>query len=358
MKIICCHLLNDYSGSPKVLMQLVKGWVKSGKTVSMLTCGNREGFLSHIQGVTYSFFWYKWSANNFVRLINYFLSQVELFFKVLFMVNKNDIVYVNTVLPFGAALAGKVKGCIVIYHVHEITVNPKILKWFLFTMVKHAATEIIYVSEYLSKQHKKSNKKTWILHNAIDDVFLHRAKQFKKIVNSYQCVLMVSSLKIYKGVFEFVALAEKNSSYEFKLVLNATPQEIDTFFKNTSFPKNLIVYPSQTNTHPFYEWADVLVNLSRPDGWIETFGLTVIEAMGYQLPCIVPPIGGIAELVAEGENGFLCDSRDGKLLSEKLTRLLEDKALYKSMQDKIRSKITLFSEDEFIKKSLHILDTV
>jgi glycosyltransferase involved in cell wall biosynthesis len=169
---------------------------------------------------------------------------------------------------------------------------------------------------------------------------------------------MVSSLKIYKGVFEFVALAEKNSSYEFKLVLNATPQEIDTFFKYTSFPKNLIVYPSQTNTHPFYEWADVLVNLSRPDGWIETFGLTVIEAMGYQLPCIVPPIGGIAELVAEGENGFLCDSRDGKLLSEKLTRLLEDKALYKSMQDKIRSKITLFSEDEFIKKSLHILDTV
>jgi hypothetical protein len=51
MRVIAIHLLNDYSGSPKVLMQLLKGWTKNEFETHLFTCGGREGFLSDIPKV-------------------------------------------------------------------------------------------------------------------------------------------------------------------------------------------------------------------------------------------------------------------------------------------------------------------
>ncbi|MDX2172775.1 MAG: glycosyltransferase family 4 protein [Bacteroidota bacterium] len=356
MRIFACHLLNDYSGSPKVLKQLINGWVKNRKNVTILTCYNRDGFLSNINGVNYSNYWYKWSSNNLVRLVNYFLSQIILFLKISKLVTKNDIVYINTILPFGAALAAKLKGCKVIYHVHEISIKPRILNWFLFKIVSLSSSRVIYVSNYLKNSVFSKLKNNIILYNALDDVFLREALKYNKEKSLQQNVLMISSLKIYKGVNEFVELAKLNPQLNFRLVLNANQSEIDVFFKEGNITENLKIYPTQLNTHPFYQWADVILNLSRPDGWIETFGLTIIEAMAYKLPAIVPPIGGISELVSDYENGFLVDSRNMKLLSNTLNLLLKDKSLYEKMRIKSFYKLKEFSETEFIGKSMQSLN--
>ena len=355
MKIIACHLLNDYSGSPKVLSQLIKGWVNCKIDVSIVTCDGRNGFLSNIDNVNYDTYSYKWTANKYKRLVNFSWSQVLLFFKILRLAKKEDIVYVNTILPFGSALAGKLKGCRVIYHVHETSMKPAILKWFLFKVLKLTADDVIYVSQYLSKQELIPNKKKHVLYNAIDNSFLEQAQKNIKQESDYKNILMVSSLKTYKGVFEFVTLAKLNPTLNFKLVVNAPQIEIDSFFEHTILTKNITVFPTQSNTHPFYAWADVVLNLSRPDGWIETFGLTIIEAMAYRLPVIVPPIGGITELVEDKENGYLIDCRNLEYISDKLNELLNDKSLYKSMQFSASKRLSFFNEDSFIKNSLEML---
>ncbi len=117
-------------------------------------------------------------------------------------------------------------------------------------------------------------------------------------------VLMICSLKVYKGVDEFLELAKKNPSYIFKLVVNATEKVIQEYFKGREIPKQLIIYPTQTDTHPFYQEASVILNLSHPDLWVETFGLTILEGMRYGLPAIVAPVGGVTELVEDNKNGF------------------------------------------------------
>ena len=68
MRVIAAHLLNDYSGSPKVLMQLLKGWTKNNIETHLYTCSGREGFLSDIPKVNNHFYWYKFAKNPFVRL--------------------------------------------------------------------------------------------------------------------------------------------------------------------------------------------------------------------------------------------------------------------------------------------------
>ena len=355
MRIFAFHLLNDYSGSPKVLSQLLKGWTKNNVEVHMVTCSGREGFLSNIPGINYHFYSYKFAQNPYLRLLNLTWSQKILFWKMLFKVKKTDVIYINTVLPFGAAFLGKIRGCRVIYHIHETTVKPPILKKFLFGFVKWSAKDVIYVSKYLAKQEPISTANTHILFNALEDDFFRIAKQNRKAKTSLKNALLVCSLKDYKGVNEFVLLASSNFSNNFRLIVNASEKEIDSYFESKSIPKNLEILPVQTNLHPHYSWADIILNLSRPDGWIETFGLTVIEGMAYGLPAIIPPIGGITELIKEGINGFLIDSRNTNQLDVSFKKLVKDETLYQSFHQKALENAELFNEDVFISESLNLL---
>lgn len=79
-KILCFHLLNDYSGSPKVLSQVIKGFVKSGNEIDLFCAENgEEGFLSNLDKVNYKPFYYKWSSVKLLTLFRLFYSQLLLF---------------------------------------------------------------------------------------------------------------------------------------------------------------------------------------------------------------------------------------------------------------------------------------
>ena len=168
-------------------------------------------------------------------------------------------------------------------------------------------------------------------------------------------ILMICSMKWYKGVFEFIELANVLTFCQFRLVLNASEKEIASFFKGRILPENLEILPVQTNVHPHFQWADLVLNLSRPDGWVETFGLTILEAMAYHLPVIVPPIGGITELVENGKNGYKIDCRNPASLSRTAIEILQDNTLYESLQDHAAQKVKNFTEENFVRHSLEIL---
>lgn len=356
MKIYTFHLLNDYSGSPKVLMQSIKAWVKAGHEVTVVTSKGREGFLSDLPGVDYEYFWYKLGSNQIMKIIFLLWSQLSIFMKLLFIVKKEDLIYINTVLPFGAAFLGLVKRCRIIYHIHETSMKPIIFKKMLFNIVELTTEEVIYVSKYLSQEEKINCEKTYILHNAIENDFINIASSQKENSISYKNVLMVCSLKDYKGVHEFVELSSIQKQYQFKLVVNASQLEIDQFFKGEALPENLEIFATQTNLHPFFSWADVVLNLSRPDEWVETFGLTIIEAMAYGLPVIVPPVGGVTELVENGINGYFSNSRNIVDVSNKLEAILKNASLYDRMKRSALKKIENYKEDVFVSRSLEIIE--
>ncbi|MFM7487710.1 MAG: glycosyltransferase family 4 protein [Cytophagales bacterium] len=354
MRIVAVHLLNDYSGSPKVLMQLTKGWIQRGFDVTVATCLNRHGFLSDLQGVHYLNYGYKWKANPLLRLVHFMASQLILFVKLIRIVERKDTIYVNTVLPFGAALAGKIKGCRVIYHVHETSMKPRMLKSFLFGIMRWAASDVVYVSCYLQKQEPTKGKPAHVLYNALEANFLSIARQIKRTPRTPRNILMVCSLKRYKGVNEFIGLAKLNPHLQFKLVVNASQSEVNDFQKEIALTSNVSIAPTQINLHPFYQWADIILNLSKPDEWIETFGLTIIEGMAYGLPAIVPPIGGIAEIVKHGVNGFWADCRDLKNLSKRLNDLCSP-TIYEAFSAKSFEMANRFQENVFHLKSSEML---
>ncbi len=353
MKIIAVHLLNDFSGSPRVLRQLVKGWIRHRQSVT-IACNEGHGLLSDIQGVTYEKFRYRWHPKPLLRLRNLLMSQWYLFWVVLRTANRSDIVYINTVLPFAAAWAGKLRGCRIVYHLHETSVRPPALKAFLFGVMRALADDVIYVSNYLAVSEPVKYADTHLLPNALDQQFLECASGYEKNATLSKNILMVCSLKGYKGVNEFVTLAAMHPELHFQLVLNALQSEIDRYFHTQKLSTNLNVFSVQEDLHPFYRGADVILNLSRPDQWIETFGLTILEGMAYGLPALVPPVGGITELAQHGQSGYHVDSRDIQRVSQLLSALLKPES-YASMSSAANRNAHSYSEVIFIHKSLQIL---
>ena len=145
-KIIFIHLLNDFSGSPKVLSQVIQALQEKEIALELYTGKSESGFLS---GLTqnHNQYFYKRSENKWITLIAFISSQFILFFKLLKYTNKDIVIYVNTMLPFGAALAGFIMRKPVIYHVHEISLTPLALKSFLRAVIRLTAKKIIFVSK-------------------------------------------------------------------------------------------------------------------------------------------------------------------------------------------------------------------
>ncbi|GAB5519994.1 MAG: N-acetyl-alpha-D-glucosaminyl L-malate synthase BshA [Rhodothermales bacterium] len=65
----------------------------------------------------------------------------------------------------------------------------------------------------------------------------------------------------------------------------------------------------------------------------ESFGLAALEAMACGVPVVATNIGGIPELVLDGETGFLFELGDLDGFAEKTRRLLTDEALHTRMAD-------------------------
>ena len=130
MKILFTHLLNNYTGAPKVLETELKLLLQNKDYDISLLTSKTDGCLSHLDNIRYYDNGYRWSNNRFLLAILLALSEIRMFFFVLF--HRFDVLYVNTVLPFGAAIAAKFKRKKIIYHVHEIYINPGILKRFYY----------------------------------------------------------------------------------------------------------------------------------------------------------------------------------------------------------------------------------
>jgi glycosyltransferase involved in cell wall biosynthesis len=59
----------------------------------------------------------------------------------------------------------------------------------------------------------------------------------------------------------------------------------------------------------------------------EAFGLILIEAMACARPIVTVPVGGIPEVVDDGENGLLVAPRNATRIADALSRLIDDPAL-------------------------------
>ncbi len=65
--------------------------------------------------------------------------------------------------------------------------------------------------------------------------------------------------------------------------------------------------------------------------YIEGLPIAILEAMSYSCPVLATTVGGIPEVVKDGETGFLFNAGDKESLEKKLINFIENKDLYTYM---------------------------
>jgi glycosyltransferase involved in cell wall biosynthesis len=88
---------------------------------------------------------------------------------------------------------------------------------------------------------------------------------------------------------------------------------------------------------PLYERAAVVAVPSHREG----FGVVCAEAMAYGRPVVAGAVGGLLDLVADGETGLLVPPRDVSALREALERLIGDRELRRRMGEAARERVRL-----------------
>lgn len=350
--IAFCHLLNDHSGSPIVLNEIITA-LQDGDQENRLFVGSQGRGALVDAPAKISRYWYRRSRFRPVTLITFLFSQISLY-RALSKAKlpADTIVYINTLLPFGAALWAKRNRKRVVYHVHEVSLTPKLLQQFLVWIVQNTADLAIYVSEENRRLLPIAGVPSAIVANSIPERIAARgfASQYKPRRTGAFQILMLASPRDYKGVPEFMQLASSLAQHEdltFKLVLNGDDDEVAQYM--SKFPDIAALQYLSRIREPeaLYAQADVLLNLSRVDLWVETFGLTIVEAMAFGVPVICPPIGGPVEIVEHGKEGFHVDSRESERLRECVLSLANDPDLAMRMSQASKRRAGGFTVESF-----------
>lgn len=340
--IVFIHSLNNYTGSPNILSVIIKGLLKKGYAGELIT-SRGDGFLSDIPGLEYRFTCYQWKSNRALTFVLLLLSQIETFFIVLFHSNKY-LYYINTIVPFGAILACWITNKRFVIHVHENMRQRKPVYFVFRNIYRLCNRKSIFVSNYL-KEIAINCRDGKVVYNALSTQFCKMAREYLYSDDSERkTILMVASLRRFKGVYEFAELARSMPQFTFVLVVSADESEVTEFEAEIGEITNLTVYPKQVNLHPFYQEAKLLLQLSHTETCVETFGLTILEAMCYGVPAIVPDEGGPTELIINRYNGYLTNPHDLEKISCMISDLMTDGVLYTTFSQNARERSELFIE--------------
>jgi glycosyltransferase involved in cell wall biosynthesis len=339
MSTLFFHRANDYTGSTRALATVIETEYGTKDVYIVTTDVNRAGFLTSLSNVTIKKVCYPTIKGERIKVLSYLVSTFHTFWIALTFGFRFDTFYINTINPYQAALVGRFLKKNIIYHVHEKLIDNGREQRFLERIFNGTQAKRFYVSNYVMGQYPGTSN-SFVKYNKLPGSFLSLVTP-TRIEERKRCnIIMISALSVAKGVFNFIALANLLPQYSFTLIVNANEDEIRSFVKIDS-PSNLLLIPAQSNIHPFLKEADLILNLTIPSLAIETFGLTIIEAMAYGIPAIVPNVGGPPELVVDGYNGYCVDVTKIEEVSAKIKEILTTPT-YTSMATHAMERVKLF----------------
>lgn len=228
-------------------------------------------------------------------------------------------------------------------------VDRPFYRWLLPLVYKNA--KVILLSWHLYPDIEKVVKRedVMICPNGIKPTV---NPDFQRASNKIPHILFLSNLLIDKGVLVLLdalkILKDKGYSFVCDFVGSET-KDIDAarFAKEVDERglNSLAIYRGRKygeEKEAYFKQADVFAFPTFYGN--ETFGLVNLEAMDYKLPIVTTNIGGIPDIVTNGENGFVNDPEDVDSLAESLCKLLGDETLRQNMGEagyqKFKAKFT------------------
>jgi glycosyltransferase involved in cell wall biosynthesis len=165
-------------------------------------------------------------------------------------------------------------------------------------------------------------------------------------------ISMIAKATWAKNIRLFLEIAEQitrhYSDVKFLLIgKNLTRNYVKKRF-GISAEQNVFMLGERKDIINILNGTDIFVLTSRTEGLPNV----IMEAMGASKPVVATNVGGIPELVVDGETGYLVPSNNVEKLSQAVIRLLENPRIAKKIGETGRKRIEeLFSVDRMVKET-------
>ena len=174
-------------------------------------------------------------------------------------------------------------------------------------------------------------------------------------------ILYVGRLESHKGVqllFEaFHRVTERIQNVSILLVGGGSEEaRLKEYCEQRNFSDKVefVGYKQPNELPKYYAAADLLVFPTLGD----TFGFVVNEALASGLPVICSPFAGAADLIEEGENGYIIDPRETEKLAALLSNILMDDDLLQSLKQGALASIENFTIEKSAEQFLKAIEFV
>jgi N-acetyl-alpha-D-glucosaminyl L-malate synthase BshA len=118
---------------------------------------------------------------------------------------------------------------------------------------------------------------------------------------------------------------------------------------------NVVFVGKQANIADYLGIADVFLLPSE----LESFGLAALEAQACEAPVVATRIGGIPEVVSDGESGYLSDVGDVEKMSADTLKLLSDEELRRTFGEKGRElAVSRYSTEKIIPQYISFYERI
>ncbi|MDI9256114.1 glycosyltransferase family 4 protein [Flavobacterium sedimenticola] len=301
-----------------------------------------------------------------IKNIALFLKQVRSALKTLKELDKTyhfDIIYSNTLAVLLGMIYAKKSGKKHLWHVHEIIVHPRLIAQTFPKLLKKYANTVVCNSnatrQNLVARIPDLAGKTVVIHNGLSP----RKKEFIKVDKSQlgfrerdiiiTLIGRISRLKGHKLLLEMYInhLANKEN---IKLLFIGSPvpgqeyylEEIEQLIHTHHLGDDVKILPFTKELDAFFEVSDIIVV---PSTEAESFGLVALEAMLSHKPVIGSNHGGLTEIIADNETGFLVTPNDSKALAKAIQKLTENEKLRMEFGEKgYQRAVSEFSEERYL----------
>lgn len=102
----------------------------------------------------------------------------------------------------------------------------------------------------------------------------------------------------------------------------------------------------KTEVAKYYNMCDVFCMPS----YFEAYGIVFCEALAYGLPCIARNKYAMAEIIKDGEEGYLIENDDVQILAKKMHDLLTNEVIKKTVQERCEEYIQKYSWENIVEQ--------
>jgi glycosyltransferase involved in cell wall biosynthesis len=173
-----------------------------------------------------------------------------------------------------------------------------------------------------------------------------KSKDYEKVI------LFIGRLHPVKGVrylIQAINILSAEGMVGVKLVIVGEGEErrsLEDYVKQLHLKEQVIFVGKIPNKKvpDYMAIADVFVLPSLSEG----LPLVILEAMASGLPIIATRIGGLPEIIENGNNGFLVQPKNPKEIAEKLKLLLYNRELVEKMSQNNKKKAMNYSWEKIV----------